>query len=181
MPNVVLSSKLRPYDSIFLQEWIHSAVQRHYIRNKSKRFWHPEQNLVAPLPQTQEHSFFHAAFHPGSYTFVRIVKFHKVHNYTVYATIRDASHMILCFFTSQCVLDYEMHNNDRITLNTINTLFVVGQVTLEFWNQAEVQRHYGLSFPNMPMVPILKIEQAQIFDRDQIGSTKPFNWVYYAF
>lgn len=110
--------------------------------------------------------------------FVRIIKFHKVDQYNVYATIRDSKVLILCHFTSRCVLDYESAYHSRITLNTVNTLFVIGNVTLEFWNHKECNKCFDLQFSNLKMVPVLRIEQARIFDRDQIGSTKNYQWIY---
>ncbi|CDO93905.1 unnamed protein product [Kluyveromyces dobzhanskii CBS 2104] len=179
MPNVVLSSKLKNTDSVFLQQWIKPLVLPVYLKNEKRKFWPEQLHIVADLPQQDTvETTFHAALKPECYTFVRIIKFHRVDDYTVYATIRDSSELILCYFTAECVLNYETRNNDRITLDTLNTLFVVGKVTLQFWNQRECKRCFNLEFPTLRMVPVLKIENAQVFDRDQISSIVQFQWVY---
>ncbi|QEU60918.1 Est3 [Kluyveromyces lactis] len=179
MPNVVLSSRLTNNDSVFLQEWIKPSVRPYYLKNEKTRFWPEQRELVTDLLEYDIiESTFQTALNPGPQRFVRIVKFHKVNDYTVYATIRDSTALILCYFTVDCVLDYETINNDRITLNTLNTLFVIGNVTLQFWNHRECKLWFNQDFPGLRMVPVLKIEKARMFDRDQISSNVQFEWVY---
>lgn len=181
MPNVILSSKLAKTDSIFLEDWIKATIFEPYHHCKQIGQWLPIPFLIGALPLSlgSDLDFMHLmSLNPDYKRFVRVIRFHKVENYNVYATIRDSRQSILCHFTSRCVLDYEQKFRTRITYNSANTLFVIGNVNLEFWNAKDCMAFFGLEFPHLRMVPVLRVDQAQIFDRDQIVSTLRYPWAY---
>lgn len=84
-------------------------------------------------------------------------------------------------FTPKCVSDFERTNHLRITADTVNTIFIIGDVNLVYKRLSEVQQNWKLNLAidsRLKSIPVLVINQCYVFDMDQIGTTKVFPYVY---
>ncbi|CCH57896.1 hypothetical protein TBLA_0A00960 [Henningerozyma blattae CBS 6284] len=118
---------------------------------------------------------------------IKITKFFKVNNYKICASVQDAECQILVELTPICVTEYERKTRDRMTSNTLDCLFVIGDCRLYFQNKNEVLHNFNCNtFRNIipglnaldrdSLIPVLVINQIICVDRhpSKSLSTLPF-------
>lgn len=85
-------------------------------------------------------------------------------------------------FTACCVSNFERLHHSRITSETTNTLFVIGDVKLVFMDKSSVSQKFGIDItqfnPRLNLVPVLRVNQAFVYDMDQVESNRKFPFFY---
>ncbi|AJR50176.1 Est3p [Saccharomyces cerevisiae YJM1418] len=178
MPKVILESHSKPTDSVFLQPWIKALIED----NSEHDQYHPSGHVIPSLTK-QDLALPHMS--PTILTnpchFAKITKFYNVCDYKVYASIRDSSHQILVEFSQECVSNFERTHNCRITSETTNCLMIIGDADLVYVTSSRAMSNFKICLSNISskeIVPVLNVNQATIFDIDQVGSLSTFPFVY---
>ncbi|CAD6468669.1 Y55_G0054000.mRNA.1.CDS.1 [Saccharomyces cerevisiae] len=84
-------------------------------------------------------------------------------------------------FSQECVSNFERTHNCRITSETTNCLMIIGDADLVYVTSPRAMSHFKICLSNISskeIVPVLNINQATIFDIDQVGSLSTFPFVY---
>lgn len=97
MPKVVISSTTRQKDSIFLLPWVEKKVRPHFTRSHEKStIFLPVFNFIPKLSSKDLRTLqLSPRILRNPSHFVKIVKFHRVNRYRVFATARDSTFRIL--------------------------------------------------------------------------------------
>ncbi|CAG58248.1 unnamed protein product [Nakaseomyces glabratus] len=177
MPPFIPKSRSNAVESVYLHGWVRDML----LESKTS------QNIaVIPRVDPDEASIplLSRRIYANRRHFVKITKFFQVHNYSVYASVKDSQHQILSQFTPKCVSEFESRNRSRITSDTVNTLFMIGDAKLGIMVVDELRHYFGekiVSLFNgldMPYIPYLIINQAFILDYDQVEAFKMTPFVY---
>ncbi|CCK72718.1 LOW QUALITY PROTEIN: telomerase subunit EST3 KNAG_0L00960 [Huiozyma naganishii CBS 8797] len=115
--------------------------------------------------------------------FAKVMKFYSVHNYKVFACIRDSECQLLVEFHPECVSYFERFHHCRITSGTVNCLFVIGNCDLEYRSVARVNDEFRINIlPRkqklMDQIPVLVINQATVADWGQMEAQTTFPFVH---
>ncbi|CCD25186.1 LOW QUALITY PROTEIN: telomerase subunit EST3 NDAI_0E03690 [Naumovozyma dairenensis CBS 421] len=189
MPRVILSSKQTVSDSVFLQPWIANIIRKEI---QAKTYLPGNQRLsIARLSRRDMDAPEISETILNNYShFAKVTKFFSVNNYKIFASIRDSTYQILVEFTPQCVLEFERVYRSRITSETVNCLFVIGDCTVIYKTRSQIRS----SFPKFDLqslageknsnkngfglFPVLQINQASLFDSDQVQLLFEFPFIY---
>lgn len=97
MPRIILSSKSKQKEAIFLQSWIEPTVRTHWnSAGNSQAAQLPINNIIPRLSlQDLTHPQMSPAILQNTFHFTKIAKFYRVDGYRVFASIRDDSHQLL--------------------------------------------------------------------------------------
>ncbi|CUS21956.1 LAQU0S04e04764g1_1 [Lachancea quebecensis] len=181
MNMTALPAKERQSESTFLREWILSSVMSTVKEHVSLPIWPAVPNFVPPLVKLHGHVPFNSRTLLNRRHFLKITNFHRIENFTVFASGRDNNCRILVEFTPQCVSKFERLNSIRITEKTVNTIFLIGAAALKYLPVNEAWAQWSLSIPldpNIPVVPVLVVEQCEVFDLDQVEVRPSFDYLY---
>ncbi|CCC70285.1 hypothetical protein NCAS_0E02150 [Naumovozyma castellii] len=182
MPRVILSSKLSQTDSIFLQPWIEGLLRE----SLQKKTYLPG-NQQREVPSLNEADLRAPQCSPKVLTnhchFTKVTKFFKINNYAISASIRDSRFQLLVEFTPKCVSNFERRHHRRLTSETLNCLLVIGDAAIIYKSRDQITTQFGnidfiISKNVSPLVPILQINQASLFDGDQVQHLRSFPFVY---
>lgn len=88
--------------------------------------------------------------------------------------------------TPQCVSTFERTHRSRITSETLNCLFIIADCTLVYRSKSYASSNFKLTtkffetnkIQDRASIPILVINQAAIFDWDQVEMLVQFPFVY---
>ncbi|GCE98942.1 telomerase subunit [Zygosaccharomyces mellis] len=138
MPQAVLSEK--PFDSVFLQPWIQTALTEHDPRLGD--------SIIPPLSIEDLHQ--------------------PELSQKVLSNVRIPKFKCLVEFTPQSVSDFERHHTTRITAETVNCIFVIANCQLVYHSPSYIEKHYKILPRDETLV--LRVNQATVFDWDQIES-----------
>ncbi|SCU88937.1 LADA_0E12838g1_1 [Lachancea dasiensis] len=182
MSKVLISYKKKQNESPYLRSWIQSDIIHLVKKHIEHPVWPEMRNFIPPLRGTGP-SLFSSNHLSNRRHLVKVTGFHAVHNYTVYGSVRDADCHLLVEFTPQCVAEFERHHNIRLTSNTINTIFLIGGATLKYLPVYELRRSdkWVVNIcvdPQIPVIPILVVEECSAFDLDQVETRLRFPYVY---
>ncbi|CCF60655.1 hypothetical protein KAFR_0L00480 [Kazachstania africana CBS 2517] len=177
MPTVKLTSQHTRPDSIFIHDWIKPLLDEN-----CQGLLRPIYRAIPPINNTNVRN--PLSSRPSLLTtkvkchFTKIVKFYKVENFKIFASIRDTRFQILVEFTPHCVSTFERTNRCRLTSDTTNCTLLIGDCSIEYKSSHEISQNYRLNFPNKRLLPVLTINQASILDRDQATLLEQFPFVY---
>ncbi|AMD20729.1 HDL015Cp [Eremothecium sinecaudum] len=180
MPKVILSSKKYVSDSVYLDKWIVPSLVAHIKHQSLNQAWCTVRDFIPPLPPHMTDPILEPSIMSNTRHFLRIVRFKSIQDFKVCAIGRDAECYVLSEFTPKCVIEFENKYKQRITANTVNTLFLIGSVSIMYTSRLEVESEFGMSFPSWPnnTLPILKINQCAVFGMDQVESHRHFQMLY---
>ncbi|SMN19991.1 similar to Saccharomyces cerevisiae YIL009C-A EST3 Component of the telomerase holoenzyme, involved in telomere replication [Maudiozyma saulgeensis] len=186
MPPNKLTSRKVISDSVYLRPWIKQLIHECY-KHKNKKLQRPIYNAIPRLNKKDiENPESSRCILRNKRHFMRISKFYKVENYTIYATIKIARHNFLVEFTANCVAEFERLYRKRFTSETLMCLFVIGSCSVEYRTYEEIDNIYHIRTLRKnsniyKKIPILVIDQAFIFDRTQVNQTEhvPFAYEYF--
>ncbi|WEJ93559.1 hypothetical protein PSN45_001026 [Yamadazyma tenuis] len=100
---------------------------------------------------------------------VRVLQFLKVApTGGITAVLTDRTHKILARFTVDAVRSFERDYCQRITLNTVNSLFVLKSAHLQITTKQELIKDYGNSFNTRSSILVLNVDACDVFLRDQV-------------
>ncbi|CCE62581.1 hypothetical protein TPHA_0C04310 [Tetrapisispora phaffii CBS 4417] len=196
MPKIILPSKvnLSP-DSIFLKPWI-----KEFIEDGKKNSIGKIGNLDELLNNTNVKLQLILKY-PNQ--LVKLTNIYNILNYCVFGSIRDNKHQLLVEFTSNCVSNFERNYKIRITDQTKNCLFLIGDCIIKYVTHDELLKNFKidpLQFDNHigiteyfdfkkygyilserrfnRLYPILQVNQVMIFDWDQVVTFENYPFVY---
>ncbi|SCU94552.1 LAME_0F07910g1_1 [Lachancea meyersii CBS 8951] len=182
MSKVIVSYKKKQNESFYLRSWIVRDVQELVAIHATYPAWPVIKKFVPPFKTTGS-SVFNSQNLQNARHFVKVTGFHKIDNYTVSGSVRDDCCHILVEFSPTCVADFERHHGIRITSQTVNTIFLIGDVTLKFVPVRELRASgkWSLNFDvdsRVTAVPVLVINRCQAFDLDQVEARLRFPFLY---
>ncbi|SCV05966.1 LANO_0H19108g1_1 [Lachancea nothofagi CBS 11611] len=183
MSRVVTSYKKKQNESFYLRSWIAPDILDLARIHVGFPIW-PRLDKLIPSCDTTSSSLFNPQNLQNKRHFVKVTGFHKVHNYTVYGSVRDDFCHILVEFTPQCVSEFERYHSIRITDKTVNTLFLIGDVAMKYVPVRELHdpRKWSMMLgldPRISVVPVLVIGQCLAFDLDQVEASAKFPYLYH--
>ncbi|CCE94149.1 LOW QUALITY PROTEIN: telomerase subunit EST3 TDEL_0H02900 [Torulaspora delbrueckii] len=186
MPKTILSSSSKQKDTVFLLPWIEKSIGPLIADESDIRL--PVFNFIPKLqlkdlrkPQLSPRILRNPSH------FVKVVKFHSVNRFQVFATVRDSAHQILVEFTPQCVSEFERTHRSRITLETEHSLFIISDCKLYHRDRNYILKNFGIDMKNWQSaanhkrcstIPVLIVNQASQFEMDQIESFEHFPYLY---
>lgn len=87
------------------------------------------------------------------------------------AVLNDASHKVLALFSRKCIQDFESRYAQRITYDTINSLFLVKRALLRFITLRELRHKFGvvngLRVSSDVALVYLEVTDVEFFHREQ--------------
>ncbi|QLQ80495.1 hypothetical protein HG537_0D04950 [Torulaspora globosa] len=186
MPRIILPSRSRQKDNVFLQPWLETQLKERQDRT-SATLQPPVFNFIPKLPEkemTKPHTSTQILRNPCH--FVKITKFYKVDAFKVFASVRDDKYQILVEFTPHCVSEFERRHRSRITYDTVNSVCIIGDCKLFYKDRLYVLQNYNLDITSfktttnriLQRVPVLVVNQISRFEMDQVDSLDQYPFVY---
>ncbi|QLG73776.1 hypothetical protein HG535_0F02870 [Zygotorulaspora mrakii] len=186
MPRVRLPSSSEQRDAILLQSWLYSRLRM--ASPKISDTMMPTYSFIPSLSvEDMRNPQLSSAVLCTPCHFVKITKFYRVHNYRVFASVRDNTHQILVVFTPKCVSNFERRYHSRITSHVVNSLIIVGDCSLHYWPPSKIQDNFDIGHNNCAFseareanksLPILIINQMGRFEMDQVEPLALCPFVY---
>lgn len=97
MPRVILPSATQQKDTVFLVSWLEERIRLRDEEEDDRAAIHLPMHKFVPKLRTSDlrNPQLSSRVLRNPSHFVKIVKFHRVDRYRVFATVRDNAHMIL--------------------------------------------------------------------------------------
>ncbi|SCU84236.1 LAFA_0D08900g1_1 [Lachancea sp. 'fantastica'] len=182
MSKVIVSYKKKQNESFYLRSWIKHEIESLMAIHSRYPVWPIVKRFIPPC-KTTVHTLFNRHNLQDARHFVKVTGFHNVNNFTVYGSVRDDYCHLLVEFTPTCVTNFERHHSIRITSQTVNTIFLIGDVALKYVPVSDISDSGKWSFnmgldPRISAVPILVVGQCLAFDLDQVETRFKFSYLY---
>ncbi|QLL32237.1 hypothetical protein HG536_0C04060 [Torulaspora globosa] len=189
MPKIILPSRSRQKDNVFLQPWLETRLEERQDRTYASlaALQPPVFGFIPKLSEKEMAKPLTSAEILGNPChFVKITKFYGVDAFNVFASVRDDRYQILVEFTPRCVSEFERRHRSRITCDTVNSLCVIGDCKLFYRERSYVLKYYKLDIASfktttnrtLRRVPVLVVNQISRFEMDQVGTLDQYPFIY---
>ncbi|CEP60401.1 telomerase subunit EST3 LALA0_S01e09978g [Lachancea lanzarotensis] len=182
MSKVIVSHKKKQNESFYLRSWIEPEIRTLVAIHAKYPAW-PIVKKFTPPCKTTSISLFNRYNLQDPRHFVKITGFHNVETFTVFGSVRDDFCQLLVEFTPTCVTNFERHHAIRITSQTLNTILLIGDVTIKYVSVSDIRdtAKWSLNLnlnPQISALPVLVIGQCLAFDLDQVEARLKFPYLY---